>query len=207
MQPCLQIKLVIFKMHPSSQDFTRISPQKTHLWTLAVGPHSSETLTVEITGNTRDDGGRPPTSSRGSRVHTADTINLNIVQRNHKGVKSFYYFIILNTREPHLWNYRVIDIDVGEGSQQVLSARVRVKWYVEHRTRSRMATQHTTHHDRAQGAQNTDLRSRHTWPWPGWSADTIANHRHNIANCKELQITILHYTTWPGPSIKYSLHP
>ena len=163
MQPCLQIKLVIFKMHPSSQDFTRISPQKTHLWPLAVGPHSSETLTVEITGKTRDDGGRPPTSSRGSRVHTADTINLNIVQRNHKGVKSFYYFIILNTREPHLWNYRVIDIDVGEGSQQVLSARVRVKWYVEHRTRSRMATQHITTEHRGHRTQIWD----HGTPGPG----------------------------------------
>ena len=205
MQPCLQIKLVIFKMHPSSQDFTRISPEKTHLWTLAVGPHSSETLTVEITGNTRDDGGRPPTSSRGSRVHTADTINLNIVQRNHKGVKSFYYFIISNTREPHLWNYRVIDIDVGEGSQQVLSARVRVKWYVEHRTRSRMATQHITTEHRGHRTQIWEHTAH--LAWPGWSADTIVNHRHNIANCKELQITILHYTTWPGPSIKYSLHP
>ena len=82
-------------------------------------------------------------------------------------MKSFYYFIILNTREPHLWNYRVIDIDVGEGSQQVLSARVRVKWYVEHRTRSRMATQHTTHNTSRQSTGGTEHRSestRHTWP-------------------------------------------
>ena len=129
----------------------------------------------------------PPTTSRGSRVYTADTINLNIVQRNHKGVKSFYYFIILNTREPHFSNYRVIDIDVGEGSQQVLPAWVRVKWYIEHRTRSRMVTEHTTQSTSRQNTGGTE----HTWP--GWSADTIANHRHNIANCKELQITILHY--------------